>query len=404
MTEFVRDDRHRSRTRIHLLLTDYPDLSIGICMAPRAPRDGKILETADKREVGFSFYTMSGGDQGRRSLQSPLYASNPWNPIIASIQRLQDKKLLEQCLMFIRQSQDYFNAASEARSYEAKPTLYYYTFLNIVKAMLASTGAMNLSQTHTHGLSDQTRSGSFLEAKVKFCRYGVFPELARHIGYTYPPGTRAIVDIAKQVLLGHRFWVDAYGGKEKFIRVQYINYYRDSNDKKVWAYLEVSKNSVRKVGVSQYKLAERCGMGTSARIVTPFSKRDFTTLPSDGVVALESSRAKTYASSPLDELHGIGSELKSHLWRALYFVDPYRRYYLYIRDLDDDILPQIISVYVIMYLLGSITRYNPNLFQDWISSEYGSFIREFIDGQPVQFLYEISSLTEQREIIQAPIV
>jgi hypothetical protein len=68
------------------------------------------------------------------------------------------------------------------------------------------------------------------------------------------------------------------------------------------------------------------------------------------------------------------------------------------------VLPQLLSVYALMYYLGSITRYRPQHFDAILTSSYGSQIEEFIAGQPTQFIYLMASEFALREVTQPSIV
>jgi hypothetical protein len=87
-------------------------------------------------------------------------------------------------------------------------------------------------------------------------------------------------------------------------------------------------------------------------------------------------------------------------------VPPYRRYYLYLCPEKEkgDILPQLASVYAIMYFLGTITRYRPQEFERMLRGALGAYILEFLASQPSQFLYLAASDFAQREITLPAIV
>jgi hypothetical protein len=61
-------------------------------------------------------------------------------------------------------------------------------------------------------------------------------------------------------------------------------------------------------------------------------------------------------------------------------------------------MPQLCSVYAIMFYLGSITRYRPYDF-DKISEGYSWLISDFIDTAPEQFLYLIASIIAETEVV-----
>ncbi len=81
-----------------------------------------------------------------------------------------------------------------------------------------------------------------------------------------------------------------------------------------------------------------------------------------------------------------------------------KRYYLYLSEPAESRLPQLLSIYLRMFYLGSVTRYNPPLFREMLSGRYGAFLREFLSSQPRQFVYGIACEFKQQEVSRAAVV
>lgn len=54
-------------------------------------------------------------------------------------------------------------------------------------------------------------------------------------------------------------------------------------------------------------------------------------------------------------------------------------------------LPQLAVAYAIIFYLGSITRYKPDVFDKIISGGYAWIVEEFLATLPMQFLYSLAS-------------
>ena len=67
-------------------------------------------------------------------------------------------------------------------------------------------------------------------------------------------------------------------------------------------------------------------------------------------------------------------------------------------------MPQLCSIYMGFFYLGSITRYRPNDFDDLIAGPFGAFVQEFIENQPNQWLYLFASEFAEQEIARAAVV
>ena len=64
-------------------------------------------------------------------------------------------------------------------------------------------------------------------------------------------------------------------------------------------------------------------------------------------------------------------------------------------------MPQLASVYALMFYLGSITRYRPQDFAT-VTEPYAWLVSEFVETQPAQWLYLIlASHIAQTEVLSA---
>jgi len=57
-----------------------------------------------------------------------------------------------------------------------------------------------------------------------------------------------------------------------------------------------------------------------------------------------------------------------------------------------------------MFYLSSITRYRPHQFDRILEQRYGPFIQAFLNDQPQQFLFLMSSLFSKRDVTKAALV
>ena len=67
-------------------------------------------------------------------------------------------------------------------------------------------------------------------------------------------------------------------------------------------------------------------------------------------------------------------------------------------------LPQLLSVYLLMFFLGSVTRYSPRYFEDLLDSKYGPLFATFISESSLQFLYLMASEILAREVSKPVII
>ena len=124
------------------------------------------------------------------------------------------------------------------------------------------------------------------------------------------------------------------------------------------------------------------------------------------LVKFEQIKSVRYTGRPSDKVADLVKILKPYLWFSVMTVSPFRKSYLYLCPPTEkkDMLSQVMSIYLVFFYLGSVTRYRPNLFQEIFESKYGSHLEEVILNLPQQFLYLIASEFSQREVVHAPLV
>ncbi len=92
------------------------------------------------------------------------------------------------------------------------------------------------------------------------------------------------------------------------------------------------------------------------------------------------------------------------LWQTVTSAQPHRNYYLYLSPPGERRYPQWVSIYAVMFWLGSLTRYQPVALLDLLDGPYGAFFREFLASQPTQFLYIIASEFKHQGVAKPAVV
>jgi len=94
------------------------------------------------------------------------------------------------------------------------------------------------------------------------------------------------------------------------------------------------------------------------------------------------------------------------VWQTILASSPYRTYYLFAPPPSERpyVLPQLASLYAVIYYFGSITRYRPHHFDQIVSGPYGPFVESFIQDSPAQIAYLFASEFAQREVSRAALV
>jgi hypothetical protein len=105
-------------------------------------------------------------------------------------------------------------------------------------------------------------------------------------------------------------------------------------------------------------------------------------------------------------VHKIIRTVKNRIWETVRLESPYRKLYIYCCPAQERgaRLPQMPSVYLLMFCLGSITRYSPGYFDYLLDSKYGPLFATFISESPMQFLYLMASEILGREVSKPAII
>ncbi len=375
------------------------------------PRCGEVVEVRG-RPLRFSYWPMYRGSR-RFGLQSHLFATDPWNLISSCINARCSTASRPEAIACGEQARDFHAAALTAKITASRPLLLYYCFMNVVKAYCLTIGQQTSFDQAQHGLSQKMRAGgndvvdAFLEAHPSPGRrtgfLNVFDELLKAMRGTglNAPTNFDIVSLIPQVVAGHRLWSDAAGKQERFIAFDRIEICQDCAARTIWMRLHMFADDLSRLGVTHARLLQESNLDGAFREVhwdTPDEGRR--------LLCFDQVATTGFRDRASDKVQEAVSAFRHNLWVTITSVPPYRRYYLYLCPAVEraSVLPQLVSLYAIMYYLGSVTRYKPHHFDALLAGNYGSFVQEFISSQPSQFLYLMASEFAQQEVTRPALV
>jgi hypothetical protein len=373
------------------------------------PRPGRRLEVKG-RPIPFSYWP-SRPARGHHRLQSLLFAVDPWIIISQSIKNgcLEQKR--PEALACLEQARDFYIAATEPGIVAARPLVLYYSFMNLAKAFCLTRGNRTTFDQAKHGLSEMKHpgarelTGAFLRAFPsmpnndinnfdEFMSVLIGNNLPAQISYDLPV-------LLPQIVPGHRLWAQAARKSERFIMLHEVQFWHDKNAKQMWLRLYFCKDDLSRLGITHQRL-----LGES-NLAGLFDEVDCNqTHQNRPLICFEQSAPHGYPNYPADDFHHIVRVIKPRLWTTVATIAPFRRYYVYLAPMAERpfVLPQILSIYAIMFYLGSITRYRPHHYDAIGSTGYGAQIQEFITGQPQQFIYLMASEFAKQDITRPSIL
>jgi hypothetical protein len=377
---------------------------------PPQPRPGSTL-LIRKRPVRFSLWPTRRG-RVHHALQSLLFARDPWLLIGDAIRKDCPKAKKLEALAYLDQAKDFFGAASVAQVHAARPLTLYYSFMNLVKAFCLTRGPRATFDRAQHGLSEKQTpgtkdlAGAFLIAfpSLPANEPNNFAELKNALtGSALTSNTNYPLPILMpQIVPGHRLWALAAKYDERFVALHEIRFIHDRAARQVWLELVVVADDLSRLGITQQKFLNDAGLSATYHAVD--SSEVWQNRP---LLRFEQTTPTSYrANHPADILPSLTTPLKNLLWSTVSIEPPYRRQYIYLAPNGDRslVLPQLLSIYATMYYFGSITRYRPHQYDAMIQGPYGSWIQEFFNGQPLQFVYLMASEFMKQDVTKPAIL
>jgi YaaC-like Protein len=374
------------------------------------PRSGTRV-VVRQRPVQFSFWPMQRSTR-RFGLQSSLFVRDPWTVIRDAVQNGCPAVARAEALSCLEQARDFYASALSSEIAAARPLQLYYCFLNLAKALALTSGAATTFDRAQHGLSEQLPPGgrelfdAYLQVAppAPTAKPQIFAEFYRAITASVMPMSLSHLDLTAllpQILPGHRLWTAAANRTERFIALDEVRLYEDKSAKALWLSIVLYRDDLSRLGLSHSGLLQGCRLDNRFRKV-----KSSEMIGGRPLIMYEQLIPTPYAARPSDVVPALVTSLKRDLWTVVGSSPPYRRYYVYDAPPAEQqaVLPQLLSVYALMYYLGSITRYRPQHFDTILNGRFGSQIEEFLAGQPTQYIYLMASEFVKRDVTQPAIV
>ncbi|EON33833.1 hypothetical protein GTC6_05682 [Gordonia terrae C-6] len=360
------------------------------------------------RELDFSLYPMVRTNR-RWGIHSTLYATDPWAVIAGSVtEALVAPAERAAAASFINQAREYFTAAERASSIETRPLLYYYSFLNLAKAIAMGRGRPGLVGKVRHGVAHEGTSGHGVgTAKLQIgsssaTAKSAIDELHWALeGSAVSVGHYQVSEIISQSVIAHRMWREAFAQPrvERFIPIDRVQFMHDEPAKLIWLRVFVSRAVLKSRNRGLTETLRESGLDSTFRGVTH---------PDADVDAefriLEQRVAIGYTGRAADVVVNAVDGIRPYLWQTITASAPFRRFYLYLSPSGERRVPQWLSTYTTLFWLGSLTRYQPVELFEALDGKFGPFFREFLETQPRQLLYILASDAKRQNVTRGVIV
>ncbi len=340
--------------------------------------------TEIKMKYGFPLFSLPSSivslGQNEKLVISDIWAF--WDYVIKKASK--DKKEESFLKSLLEQAKHFYNAA-ESSPVKSQPLLYYYAFLNFAKILINVDHSHGPSKRYVHGMNERNH-GKFLHSTVtKAAQTNATVQVAHELIAIFDPSiTTADVTLNVRELLTHcvgvhRAYSEIYGKKEVFFRIKNDKLYKSRKKLIYKAELLCEPSDVVALQAAGYGIQQETIEEKNCNFYVE-------THPMLGYSPTRSDYASLSAA-----IHNRG------IW---YFIGN-SGYTKYISNSTAARYSQEAIIYMVMFYLGSITRYHPYLFDEIFSEKEQWLMSEFLNTQPKQFLYLATARVLGQSVVKA---
>lgn len=351
---------------------------------PQTHRPGKPL----RRDVG-GFPLFFDGRERR------VITANPWAFADKYIKLYAKEKYKRRACAFVEQARDFFETAHN-QVYASRPLLYYYSFLNLSKAILLVRGN-SFPAKIKHGIDDpkvNSKKRMRIEGQVVHVpgrakdKSEFFPEFLTALGAPHLCNSDLkIFDLLRSIPSIHRTYSQVTGETEKLLRIEILDLIH-TKDGQNWIKIYFKRGNQSEDAIRNAIEKRRAFSALFTRCSS--DKEDHHCYES--LVKMGSKRGIDTALKELAKaMQGCGVS-------GLLVNNGYRYYIT--NSGPQNFVPNLVATYAIAFYLGSITRYKPQDFDVIVSGSYRWLVEEFLALEPTQFIYQSLSWMTGCEVVQ----
>lgn len=326
--------------------------------------------------------------------QPRVLTADPWAFLQDLVAARLDRRQRETGYSYINQAWGFFEAATNPHV-DSRPLLYYYSFLNLVKAALLIR-RVPLAMKPVHGIfdprSNQRRRLRLSGQTVRILGLGtdrsrLFAEFVRTLGGKATQREVPVMELLAQIPSIHRTFMRVTRRRPLFTPIKAVKVLhaggqlwtrvilqRDDGDVRTTLPALKGRRGFRRrfQQTATPKHANEIWLETA---VVPGRKRGI-------------DRAIQKLAKPFQDT-GVSTVLTR---------DGHRMYFCNIAPRHQ--LPRLAATYAAFFYLGSITRYNPEAFERITSGGFSWVVHELIATEPVQFVYTLASELAGVEVVR----
>lgn len=323
-----------------------------------------------------------------------VITADPWAYLEYLTSNLTDPKQ-NQALAFIEQAYDFYFAAVTSQA-GSQPLLYYYSFLNLIKAAFLIDKNPLPDERLKHGIDDpKTNIRKRYSIKSQVVHFKgrahdnteLFPEFLIFMKGSIPRDRNMkLIDIMRQIPSIHRTFIQTTQSPPSFMPIQKITMLK--KDHEYFCRIVLSRKDHDAIKLFKKHKLEKF-ISQSLHQVNSSNKDE---------IWLESNTVTAKGRWVDKKLLGLSKSICTPHLSAILTNHGYRYYFNCISN--DLVLPSLPATLSAFFYFGSITRYKPYDFDKIRSSNYGWLCDELLETQPSQFIYTLCSLLSGVDVVK----
>ena len=280
--------------------------------------------------------------------------------------------------LYVRQASEFYDAARSAKSNTA-PLIYYYSFLNLAKALceFRHPDFHTRPECYRHGLSwtpDRRNLVDPIKEKVRVTTRGVWHVLWEALMNSRCPAPNP-TDLKIKELFSYCPEVSvecesSLGVALQLVRLKSPDVLYDADKRAAWIRFSVGRANLNELGVSLPALRAAIRTVRSDYAEVRSKDRELRTL--------ETTTPNKWSPHKDDPLQSVAADIAALNSFAYLGADKSLEYFIPIQQRLPLIVPQIVIYYSVLFWLGSLVRYDPHSVNALMDSAYWMLIDGFV--------------------------
>ena len=337
-----------------------------------------------EEKYGFPLFTKSASLVNLGKNQDVIISDiwSFWDYVIKKVAK--DKKGADFLHSFLEQAKHFYQSAEDS-PVKSQPLLYYYSFLNLSKIMINLKGTFGPNKRYSHGIRVKNPGANQKFTKdeiIKSSQKTETVEVAHELVSLFDTSmsvddlTLNTKNILKHCVGIHRAYSEIYNQPEIFVRITSHTLYTQGKRLIFEAKLQCKLTQIAELTALGYEIS---------------------TIDNEDVIYKESFGIKSYKPRRAD-YSALAAQLKC---KGIWYLIGSRGYTMYLSTSAEDRYSQESIIYMMMFYLGSITRYHPYKFDKIFTDKEQWLVSEFLSTQPKQFLYLATANVLGQKVMKA---